>query len=67
VAGDELLVSDGEAHTITHLALEDGRMRQQWGNPEMLKLPHLMAEDSRRRLYVAEVNGKRVQIFRLAK
>ncbi len=66
VIGDELLVSDGEAHTISHLSLKDGRMAGQWGNPEMLKLPHLMAEDSRRRLYVAEVNGKRVQIFRPA-
>jgi len=64
VAGEELIVSDGDAHRMTHLSLTDGRILSQWGDPASLKLPHLMSMDSRRRLYVAEVNGKRVQIFR---
>jgi sugar lactone lactonase YvrE len=59
----DLLVSDGDAHTISHLAISDGKMTAQWGDAKMLQLPHLMAVDSRGRLYVSEVNGKRVQIF----
>jgi DNA-binding beta-propeller fold protein YncE len=66
VVGDELLVSDGDAHTISHLSLKDGKMVAQWGNPETLKLPHLMAVGPDGRLYVAEVAGNRVQIFRPA-
>jgi hypothetical protein len=38
-------------------------MNVQWGDPEMLKLPHLMAVAPDGMLYVAEVNGKRVQRF----
>ncbi|MEZ5400645.1 MAG: peptidyl-alpha-hydroxyglycine alpha-amidating lyase family protein [Bryobacteraceae bacterium] len=64
VVGRELLVSDGDANTISHLSLDDGHLTAQWGDAQMLQLPHLMALDSRERLYVAEVNGKRVQIFR---
>lgn len=67
VVGDELLVSDGDAHTISHLSLKDGKMTAQWGDPEMLKLPHLMAVGPDGRLYVAEVAGNRVQIFRPAR
>lgn len=63
VIGPHLLVSDGDAHRITHLSLEDGTVAAQWGDAEMLKLPHLMAQDSHGVLYVAEVNGKRVQKF----
>ncbi len=63
VVGDELIVSDGDAHTISHLRLGDGEMTAQWGNPETLKLPHLMDVDQRGRLYVTEVQGERVQIF----
>jgi DNA-binding beta-propeller fold protein YncE len=63
VVGSELLVSDGDAHTISHLSLKDGKMNAQWGDPETLKLPHLMAVAPDGSLYVAEVNGKRVQRF----
>ena len=63
VVGDELIVSDGDAHTISHLGLEDGELAAQWGGPGMLKLPHLMDVDSRGRLYVTEVEGMRVQVF----
>lgn len=41
VVGDELIVTDGDAHTISHLRLDDGAMTSQWGDPEMLKLSHL--------------------------
>ncbi|MFN7922010.1 MAG: peptidyl-alpha-hydroxyglycine alpha-amidating lyase family protein [Bryobacteraceae bacterium] len=63
VWGRELLVSDGDANTISHLDLSSGHMNSQWGDAATLKLPHLMAFDSKSRLWVAEVNGKRVQIF----
>lgn len=63
-AGPHLLVSDGDAHRISHLALDSGKVESQWGDPQTLQLPHLMAVDSKGRLYVAEVNGKRVQIFK---
>ena len=67
VVGDELLVSDGDAHTISHLRLSDGKMTAQWGDPETLQLPHLMAVAPDGRLFVAEVSGSRVQIFRAVK
>ena len=63
VAAKELIVTDGDAHKITHLSL-DGEILRQWGDPVSLQLPHLMAMDSQGRLYLAEVNGKRVQIFK---
>ena len=64
IVKDHLLISDGDAHRISHLALADGKMTAQWGDPQILKLPHIMASDSKGRLFVAEVNGKRVQIFK---
>jgi len=60
----QLIVSDGDAHRMTHLSLKDGSIAGQWGDPQMLQLPHLMAEDSKGVLYIAEVNGKRVQMFK---
>lgn len=63
VIDDELIVSDGDAHTISHLRISDGTMLRQWGNPEMLQLPHLMDADATGRLFVTEVNGQRVQVF----
>jgi sugar lactone lactonase YvrE len=64
VVGQELLVSDGDAHTISHLSLDDGRMAMQWGDAETLRLPHMMALAPDKSLYVAEVSGKRIQRFR---
>lgn len=64
VVGDELIVTDGDAHTISHLSLEDGRMTHQWGGPDALRLPHLTDHDGSGRLFVTEVEGQRVQIFR---
>lgn len=62
-ANGELLVSEGEKHEIFHLG-SDGKVIAQWGGPDVLQLPHFMAMDSRGTLFVAEVNGKRVQKFR---
>ena len=67
VVGKELLVSDGDAMRISHLSLDSGKVVSQWGNAETLQLPHLMAVDPAGTLYVAEVNGKRVQKFRMKK
>lgn len=64
VQGPQLLVSEGDVNRIFHLALADGKIESSWGDSEMLQLPHLMSSDRQGRLYVAEVNGKRVQIFR---
>jgi DNA-binding beta-propeller fold protein YncE len=63
VVGQELLVSDGDAHTISHLSLQTGALVNQWGGADMLQLPHLMAVTPNGVLLVAEVAGKRVQRF----
>lgn len=62
--GDLLLATDGDADTISHLRLSDGKLIYQWGDSEMLQLPHLMATGSDGRLYVTEVRGNRIQAFR---
>ncbi|WP_425616158.1 redoxin domain-containing protein [Anatilimnocola sp. NA78] len=62
VIGDELIATDGDVHKIYHLDTT-GKTVASWGDPKSLLLPHLMDRDSRGRLYVSEVNGKRVQIF----
>lgn len=63
VVGDHLIVSDGDAHTLSRLRLADGALVGQWGSPQSLLLPHLMDADADGRLFVTEVGGKRVQIF----
>lgn len=63
VAGGQLIVSDGDAHRMTTFDLS-GRILAQWGDPGTLRLPHLMDAGAGGRLYVAEVEGNRVQIFR---
>jgi sugar lactone lactonase YvrE len=63
VVGDELLASEGDIHKIFHLDLASGKITTSWGDPKMLLLPHLMAVNSKGTLFVAEVNGKRVQMF----
>jgi peroxiredoxin len=62
VVGNELIASEGDQHKMYHLDTA-GKTVATWGDPKSLLLPHLMAQDSRGRLYVSEVNGKRVQIF----
>ncbi len=66
VVGEKLLASEGDIHKIFVLNA-NGEIESSWGSPETLQLPHLMAVDSQGRLYVTEVNGKRVQIFTLGK
>src|SRR5579864_2223999 len=65
MVGRELLVTDGDANTITHLD-KDGKIVAKWGEVGELQLPHFMALDSQGNLYLTEVNGKRVQKFRPA-
>lgn len=62
VVGDELLVTEGDIHQVFHLNRK-GEVAASWGNAKLLQLPHLMAIDSKGTLYIAEVNGKRVQLF----
>lgn len=63
VIGDELLASEGDIHKIFHLD-RDGKITTSWGDPKMLQLPHLMAVNADGVLFVTEVNGKRVQLFK---
>ena len=64
VLGKQLLVSEGDVNKIFHFGLDSGKIEEQWGDAQTLQLPHLMSSDRQGNLYVAEVNGKRVQIFR---
>jgi sugar lactone lactonase YvrE len=64
VANGELLVADGEAHKLFQVDLVTGTVLKSFGGPDVFKLPHIMAVDRDGTLYVSEVNGKRVQIFR---
>ena len=66
VTGEGLFVADGDAHRLTLLDF-DGKSLGAWGSPETLKLPHLMAINSSGTVYVTEVDGKRIQMFRRAK
>jgi DNA-binding beta-propeller fold protein YncE len=63
---NELFVSEGEKHQIIEIS-KDGAILHTWGGPELLQLPHLMDYGSDGTLYVTEVNGKRVQMFRPSK
>lgn len=63
VVGKELLASEGDLHKIFVLDA-DGKVTGSWGDPKSMLLPHLMAIDSKGVLYVAEVNGKRVQMYK---
>lgn len=64
VVGNELLSAEGDQHKIYHVGLNDGKVTASWGTPETLLLPHFMAVNSKGTLFVCEVNGKRVQMFK---
>lgn len=64
VHGKELIVSEGDKNQIFHLSLTDGKIVRSWGDKSVLQLPHIMSVDKSGHLYVAEVNGKRVQMFK---
>ena len=66
VTDEGLIVSDGDAHRLTLLDF-DGKSLGAWGSKETLKLPHLMAINASGTVYVTEVDGKRIQMFRRAK
>jgi uncharacterized sulfatase len=61
-----LFVADGRAHWVKVLDLE-GKVLGRWGEkgsgPSQFNVPHMLAVDSRGAVYVAEVDGRRVQKF----
>ena len=63
VVGEHLLVSEGDDNKMIQLDMK-GNVTGTWGEPGDIGLPHLMALGPGQTLYVAEVNGKRVQKFR---
>jgi DNA-binding beta-propeller fold protein YncE len=62
----ELVVADGRAHKCYRMTLE-GKILDEWGSegtgPGQFKLPHGIAVDRQGRVYVAEIEGRRVQRF----
>ena len=64
--GGRLFVADGRANWIKVLDLQ-GRPLGRWGEkgkaPGQFKMPHMLCMDSRGAVYVAEVDGRRVQKF----
>jgi DNA-binding beta-propeller fold protein YncE len=63
---NRVFVSEGDQHKIIELSPK-GEILSAWGGPQMLQLPHLMDYGKDGTLYVTEVNGKRVQMFRSSK
>ena len=63
---DELFISEGDINKIFELG-PDGKILRSWGEPGLLQLPHLMDYGVDGTLFITEVNGKRVQMFRSAK
>jgi DNA-binding beta-propeller fold protein YncE len=63
---EQALVADGRAHWVKVLD-SHGKALGRWGEkgtgPGQFKLPHWVCVDSRGVVYVAEVEGKRVQKF----
>ena len=62
LVGKQLYVSAGESHEVYQVGM-DGRIEQKWGDPAMLKLPHFMTMSRKGDLLIAEIEGKRVQVF----
>jgi DNA-binding beta-propeller fold protein YncE len=63
---DELFISEGDINKIFEMD-HDGKITRSWGGPELLQLPHLMDYSADGTLYITEVNGRRVQMFRFSK
>ena len=61
---DHLFVAEGEIHKVFELN-SSGEIVRSWGGPEVFKLPHFMDYSRDGTLYVAEVDGKRVQMFHM--
>jgi sugar lactone lactonase YvrE len=63
--GREMLSSDGDNHKMYLLDKATGKILEAWGgDKETFQLPHLMAVDKKGRVYLAEVNGGRLQILK---
>jgi DNA-binding beta-propeller fold protein YncE len=63
---NELFISEGDIHKIFEVG-PDGKILRSWGGPDLLQLPHLMDYGADGTLYITEVNGKRVQMFRASR
>lgn len=66
LVGGKMLVADGRAHWVKVLDLSGkplGRFGEKGTGAGQFDLPHLLGVDSKGAIYVAEVNGKRVQKF----
>jgi DNA-binding beta-propeller fold protein YncE len=65
-ADGRLFVADGRANRVTILSSE-GKALARWGEtgaaPGQFNLPHALCVDSRGDVYVAEINGQRIQKF----
>jgi DNA-binding beta-propeller fold protein YncE len=66
-ATGEIYVTDGYGNARVHKFAPDGRLRMSWGEPGsgpgQFNLPHGIAVDSHERVYVADRENSRVQIF----
>jgi DNA-binding beta-propeller fold protein YncE len=66
LTGDRLFVADGRANWIKVLDA-NGKTVGRWGEkgtaPGQFQMPHMLCVDSRGAVYVAEVDGKRLQKF----
>jgi sugar lactone lactonase YvrE len=67
IAPDQtLFVADGRAHKCLHTTLE-GKVLGEWGSqgtePGQFNLPHGIAVDRQGRIYVGDIEGKRLQRF----
>ncbi len=64
--GDRLFVADGRGQWVRVLNLE-GKLLGRWGSrgtaPGQFQMPHMLCVDSTGAVYVAEVDGKRLQKF----
>jgi outer membrane protein assembly factor BamB len=63
---NSLFISEGDINKIFEMD-RTGKIVSSWGGPDLLQLPHLMDYGADGTLYITEVNGKRVQMFRFAK
>ncbi len=66
LSGDRVFVADAREHWVKVLDLNGkplGRWGQKGSAPGQFNTPHMLCVDSRGAVYVAEVDGKRVQKF----
>lgn len=66
LAGDRMFIADGRANWIKVLDAAGkslGRFGERGVGPGQFQMPHMLGVDSQGSVYVAEVNGKRIQKF----